>query len=309
MELRVSGFGAVSKRSAGSAFRAIESMCDTGIRMSEAQYFEMNRAGWDRRAAAHLASRFYDVDGFVAGRTSLREIERAELRDVAGKTLLHLQCHFGLDTLSWVREGAVCTGVDISPVAIEAARQLAVRTGLDAQFVCSDVYGFRPGRPGSYDIVFTSYGAVCWLPDLRRWAEVVASSLALGGLFYMVEFHPIYDLLAGFSYFTRSEPDVADEGTYTENGAEVVATLATWAHPLSSVFNALTGAGIQVERISEFPFSPYNCFEGMTEREPGRFYLAHRGNDVPIVYSMTGRKVTDRRTRKAATRPPSDAIA
>ncbi|MEP5321592.1 class I SAM-dependent methyltransferase, partial [Marinobacter alexandrii] len=129
-------------------------------------------------------------------------------QEVAGKRLLHLQCHFGLDTLSWSREGAVCTGVDISPVAIEKARELAVTTQLDARFVCSDVYSFKASQPESFDIVFASYGAVCWLPDLRRWADVVASNLAAGGRFYLVEFHPIYDLLAGYSYFTCSTPDI-----------------------------------------------------------------------------------------------------
>ena len=259
--------------------------------MSDARYLEMNRVGWDKRAAAHFGSRFYDVEGFVAGRTSLREIELEELGAVAGKRLLHLQCHFGMDTLSWVRRGATCTGVDISPVATQKARELAGRTGLDADFVCSDVYGFGRGRSEPYEIVFASYGAVCWLPDLKRWAEVAASNLVVGGTFYIVEFHPIYDLLAGYSYFTRATPDVEEEGTYTENGADVVARLATWAHPLSSVINAMIGVGIRIERVSEFPFSPYNCFADMEEREPGRFYLSHRGNDVPIVYSITGRKV------------------
>lgn len=260
--------------------------------MTEAEYFELNRAGWDQRVRAHVESRFYDVDGFLSGRTSLKEIELSELSDVAGKTLLHLQCHFGLDTLSWARQGAHCTGVDISPVAIQKARELTVTAGLNAEFVCSNVYGFERPVAEPYDIVFTSYGAVCWLPDLVRWAQVVASNLARGGRFYMVEFHPIYDLLAGYSYFTHSEPDVDEEGTYTENGADAVARLATWAHPLSSVCNALIGAGIQIELLNEFPFSPYNCFEGMVEREPGRFYLSHRGHDVPIVYSISGRKVS-----------------
>ena len=259
--------------------------------MSDTDYFEMNRMGWDQRVKAHFESSFYDVEGFLAGQTSLREIELAELSEVSGKRLLHLQCHFGLDTLSWVRKGAICTGVDISSMAIQQARELMGRAKLNAEFVCSDVYGFEPNEVGSFDIVYTSYGAVCWMPDLNRWAEVISSNLAVGGTFYMVEFHPIYDLLAGYSYFTTEVPDVEEEGTYTENGADVVAKLATWAHPLSSVINALIGAGIQVERVNEFSFSPYNCFDDMVEREPGRFYLSHRGNDVPIVYSLIGRKV------------------
>lgn len=259
--------------------------------MQASDYFEMNRVGWDIRAATHFDSKFYDLPGFLAGESSLREIELAELGDVSGKSLLHLQCHFGMDTLSWGRKGAICTGVDLSPVAIQKAQELAQELKLNSEFVCADAYSFQRSRPTLYDIVFTSYGAVCWLPDLHQWAEVVASNLAVGGRFYMVEFHPIYDLLAGYSYFTKEQPDVGEEGTYTENGTEAIAKLATWAHPMSSVINALLKVGIQIERVSEFPFSPYNCFEGMVEREPGRFYLSYKGNDVPIVYSITGRKV------------------
>jgi SAM-dependent methyltransferase len=253
-------------------------------------YLDTNRVGWDLRAKTHFESRFYDVPGFLAGNTSLREIELAELTRVSGKRLLHLQCHFGLDTLSWVRRGATCTGVDLSPESIRLARELATQAGLEAEFVCSDVYGFRRAEAAPYDIVFTSYGAVCWLPDLPRWAGIVAENLAPGGTFYMAEFHPIYDLLAGYSYFTRSEPDIDEEGTYTENGADVVARLATWAHPFSSVVNALVGAGIRIERLNEFPFSPYDCFPGLVEKEPRRFYLEHGGQDVPLVYSVTGRR-------------------
>lgn len=254
-------------------------------------YLEMNRVAWDRRAATHFDSKFYDLPSFLAGETSLREIEMAELGDVSGKSLLHLQCHFGMDTLSWARMGATCTGVDLSPVAIKKARELTQELKLNSEFVCTDVYSFQRSGSAPYDIVFTSYGAVCWLPDLNQWAQVIASNLAVGGRFYIAEFHPIYDLLAGYSYFTQQQPDVEEEGTYTENGADAIARLATWAHPMSSVINALVGVGIQIERVSEFPFSPYNCFKGMVEREPGRFYLSHKGNDVPIVYSITGRKV------------------
>jgi len=258
--------------------------------VSESDYLAINRAGWDQRAQVHFASRFYDVPGFLAGGSSLREIERAELADVAGERLLHLQCHFGLDTLSWVRLGAACTGVDISPVAIRLARDLAAQTELDAQFVCADASAFQRDHTEPFDIVFTSYGAVCWLPDLARWARVVVDNLRPGGTFYMVEFHPIYDLLAGYSYFTQSEPDVEEQATYAENGSGAVTRLATWAHPLSSVVNALVGAGLHIEQLNEFPFSPYDCFPGLVEREPGRFYLEHAGHDVPLVYSVTARR-------------------
>jgi len=258
--------------------------------MLNSDYFAINRIGWDRRAEVHLHSKFYDVEGFLAGGTSLCEIELAELKAVSGRRLLHLQCHFGLDTLSLARRGAICTGVDISPVAIKQANRLAVSSQLQADFACSNVYDFSCGEADPYDIVFTSYGAVCWLPDLTRWAEVVSSNLVVGGTFYMVEFHPIYDLLAGYSYFTGAVPDIDEEGTYTENGSEAVAKLVTWTHPLSSVVSALIESGIEILHLKEFPFSPYNCFDGMEEREPGRFYLQHREHDVPIVYSLMGQK-------------------
>ncbi len=254
------------------------------------QFFEMNREGWDRRAKAHLDSEFYDVAGFLQGETSLREIELSELKSVNGRRLLHLQCHFGLDTLSWARLGAICTGVDLSPVAIEQARQLSQRSGIHAEFVCSNVYDFEPAKPGIFDVVFTSYGTVCWLPDLSRWAEVISNSLAAGGRFYMAEFHPIYDIISGYSYFTRVEPDVEEEGTYTESPDEVVSEFAVWSHPISSVVGALLGCGLEIVHLNEFPYSPYNCFKNMEEREPGRFYLQHKGNDIPMVYSLMATK-------------------
>jgi SAM-dependent methyltransferase len=252
-------------------------------------YFDMNRESWNQRAEVHFESRFYDVDGFTAGKTSLREIELAELTQVDGRRLLHLQCHFGLDTLSWARLGAHCTGVDISPVAISKARQLNDDTGLNAQFVCADVYGYSRGDTAPFDIVFTSYGTICWLPDLDKWADIVASNLAAGGTFYMADFHPIHDILAGYSYFEQDEPDVEEEATYTENSGDLKTPLAVWPHPMGRVVNALVKAGIAIRCLNEFPFSPYNCFEGMTEREPGRYYITHKGQDVPLVYSITGR--------------------
>ncbi len=253
--------------------------------------FALNRAAWDLRTEVHWTSRFYDVEGWLAGATSLREIELAEMGPVAGRSLLHLQCHFGLDTLSWARLGARCTGVDISPVAIGRARELSRRSGVGAEFVCANVYDYDRGCAPAFDVVFASYGILCWLPDVRRWAGIVADNLAPGGIFCMVEFHPVYDLLAGYSYFTEKEPDIEESGTYTENGKDAVATLAQWAHPLSSVVTALIEAGIRIESLKEYPYSPYDCFPGMVEREPGRFHLQHGGRDVPIVYSIRGRKV------------------
>ncbi|MGP1782892.1 class I SAM-dependent methyltransferase, partial [Shewanella frigidimarina] len=143
-------------------------------------YLSVNQQGWDRRVQTHVTSAFYDVAGFLAGKSSLQEIELANL-EVKGKNLLHLQCHFGLDTLSWARMGANVTGVDLSPAAITQAQSLAEQTKLNAQFICSDVYSVTESISQQFDLVFTSYGAIVWLPDLDKWAQIIASKLVAGG--------------------------------------------------------------------------------------------------------------------------------
>lgn len=253
-------------------------------------YLTINKAAWNKRTKVHVNSRFYDVDGFLAGKSSLTEIETSELPNVTGKTLLHLQCHFGLDTLSWARKGAVVTGVDLSDDAIETARQLAQKTTLDASFICSDVYGVSEILSQQFDIVFTSYGAICWLPDIDRWAKTVAACLNKGGVFYMAEFHPIFDVFSGVPYFYRAEADVEEEGTYTENCDGEVSTVMTWSHPVSNVITALSKAGIDIEIFTEYPFSPYNCFEGLIEQQPNRFVSLQHGHPVPLIYSIKGTK-------------------
>lgn len=253
-------------------------------------YIAINKASWDKRTKIHMTSKFYDVEGFLSGKSSLQDIEQKEVGDVAGKSLLHLQCHFGLDTLSWARLGANVTGVDLSSEAIEQANALADKAGLTANFICSDLYSFGEVSKQQHDIVFTSYGAICWLPDLTKWAQIIAKSLKPGGTFYIAESHPFHDVLSGYPYFHSVEPDVEEEGTYTENDTGELSTIMTWAHPLSEVINALIQAGIQIDQLNEYPFFPYNCFEGMEEREAGKFYLTHQGRDIPLLYTIKGTK-------------------
>ncbi len=261
--------------------------------MSDSTYFSLNQQAWDERAKVHFDSQFYDVPGFMQGNSSLTEIESAELSEieVRGKSMLHLQCHFGLDSLSWARLGAKVTGVDFSAPAIEKARELNQALNLDAQFICSDVYSYGETAKTEFDLVFTSFGTICWLPCIDTWAQVVANSLKSGGIFYMAEFHPIRDFLAGESYFHAPAPYVYDEGTYTENGAGHEASMASWSHPLSRVITALIDAGIKIDKVSEFPFSPYDCFEGLEQREPKRFSQWIGTHALPLVYSIKGTKI------------------
>ncbi|MFC3192868.1 class I SAM-dependent methyltransferase [Marinicella sediminis] len=253
-------------------------------------YFETNKQSWNQRVETHFNSKFYDVPGFLAGQTSLNEIELNGLGDVDGLTLLHLQCHFGLDSLSWARLGASVTGVDISDTAIDKARELQLQTGLDAKFISTDVYDYGRHNEQLFDVVYTSYGALCWLPDMDHWAQVVAKCLKPGGRLYLAEFHPVIDLLAGYEYFHKTEPDVSQEDTYTENCDGSEHEFAVWAHPMGSVITALVTAGLKIERVEEFDYSPYNCFADMQEQQPGRYYLIHQNHRAPLVYSILASK-------------------
>ena len=153
----------------------------------------MNRRNWNERTPVHAATEFDDVDGFKAGRMTLHDVERREVGDVDRKTLLHLQCHFGLDTMSWARLGATATGVDFSDAAIDLAKSLNDDLELHTRFIQSDVYDLPDVLDEEFDVVFTSYGVLVGLPDLDRWASVIHRMLRPGGTFYVVDFHPFLD--------------------------------------------------------------------------------------------------------------------
>ena len=266
------------------------------------EYMEANRRHWDELVGIHLHAEYYGVNTFKAGVSKLKPVEAQELGDVRGRTLLHLQCHFGLDTLSWAREGAVVTGVDFSERAVEAARSLAADTGIDARFVVSDIYSLPEKLTGQFEIVFTSYGALCWLPDLRPWAEVVSHFMAPGGIFYAVEFHPVCgifdwgpdlnDLLVRYPYFPSTEPIRSeDEGSYADRSAEVENRLNySWPHPLGDVVTALADVGLRIDFVHEYPFSPERHFGFMEAGRDGMFYLTRYAASIPLLYSIKATK-------------------
>ncbi len=255
-------------------------------------YLALNKKAWDKRTKVHVDSKFYDVDAFIKGKSSLNAIELKEVGDVEGKSLLHLQCHFGQDTLSWARLGAKVTGVDLSQEAISQAESLAETLNIDSSFVCADIYEFGETNQQRFDVVFTSYGALCWLPDLARWAQTIVKSMKVGGQVNIVEFHPINEILSGHSYFNTNTPDIENEGTYTENCPGVKSKMVTWAHPISEVINALIGVGICIDSFNEYPYSPYNCFEGLEKISEDKYQYLSSGQVVPLVYSIKGRKIS-----------------
>ena len=255
-----------------------------------------NRAMWDERVPIHLSSDFYDVDGFRTGRRRLavEPFEVDELGDVTGRTLLHLQCHFGLDTLSWARLGARVTGLDFSAPAVEAATALAAETGIDAEFVRADLYDAVSALGGRhFDVVYTGKGALIWLPDIGRWASVCAALLAPGGTFYLSEFHPVADMFGWDtlelerSYFEPEPLFDQSTGTYAELEAptEVNASYE-WQHPLGTVVSALVDAGLRVEMLHEHAHTLFPRWPFLERRDDGTFVLPAGMPRLPLMYSL-----------------------
>lgn len=255
---------------------------------------EINRAWWDERAPHHVTSDFYDVEGFRRGNSTIRDFELHELGDVVGRDLVHLQCHFGLDSMSWARLGASVTGLDFSQPAIDAANELARELDLDARFVVSDVYDAPTALGRTFDVVYTGIGALTWLPDIPRWARVVRDLLRPGGVLYLVETHPLSDVFGDddlqvrYPYF-HGEPIHDDSpGTYAMSEGPAFATNVTisWIHPLSRVIGALLDAGLTLDRLTEHPFTVFERWPFLTRDDQGRYWLPPEIPALPLLYSL-----------------------
>ncbi len=265
------------------------------------KYTQANRKLWNAWTKIHENSNFYDNESFKAGRNTLKSIELEELGDVRGKSLLHLQCHFGQDTLSWARLGAKVTGVDLSDEAVKLAQSLAAELNLDARFVCSDIYDLPNILNEQFDIVFTSYGVLAWLNDLDRWAEIVARFLKTGGTFYIVEIHPYADILDDgeteprlgirYPYFQSAEPFVYDaETSYAAPDAQhTPITNHQWNHSMAEILNALIEAGLQIQFLHEFPMTVFAQLSFMEERD-GWYRLPEGLPEIPFLFSVKAAK-------------------
>lgn len=251
-----------------------------------ADYRELNRASWDERAPAHAASPDYALPRFAADPAYLSDVVRFDLPllgDVAGLRGVHLQCHIGTDTVSLARLGARMTGLDFSGAALAEARRLASRIGSDVDFVEADVYD-APSVLGreQFDLVFTGIGALCWLPDIRRWAGVVAELLRPGGRLFVREGHPMLwaldegqdGLVVGYPYFERAEPLVDDDdSTYVQTDASFRHTLThSWNHGLGETVSALLAEGLCVTGLVEHDTIPWDGLPGRMERLPNGEY-------------------------------------
>lgn len=268
-------------------------------------YFEENKQSWNKRTGVHKDSAFYDLAGFKKGISSLTKIELSELGDVKGKTLLHLQCHFGMDTMSWEREGAIVTGVDLSDEAIKLANEIKDELKMNAKFICANIYGLKENEEAlncyssptgggweGADIVFTSYGTIGWLPDLDKWSEVVSHFLKPGGVFYIADFHPVLWMMDDnfehikYNYFNTEVITEEISGSYSDRNAPIRSTEHSWNHPFSEILNSLIRYGLQIQQFNEFPYSPYNCFNKMEQGEDGMWRIKGMNEKMPMMYSI-----------------------
>jgi SAM-dependent methyltransferase len=267
-------------------------------------YFEANRRSWDERVAIHRrdATGFYEVQSVLDGGDKLNAIEASEIGDVRGLRIAHLQCHFGLDSICLARRGASVTGLDFSPAAIAEAKALAARTGVDARFVEGNVYDARRLLEGEFDMVYVTWGAIGWLPDITAWANVVASLLRRRGYLYLAESHPTtlcLDMVDGrivprFDWRTPKDRPIVDEEevTYTGDDTKLVNRLNySWIHPFTDILNGLIGAGLRLDWLHEHAALTWKLFPNM-EEGPDRLYrLPADHPQLPLSFSLKATRI------------------
>lgn len=264
--------------------------------MSDDNYINTNKRSWNERTEHHVKSDFYDVAGFLKGKNVLNNIELELLGDVKGKRILHLQCHFGQDSLSLAALGAKVTGVDFSDKAITKAKELNTALKLDAEFICCDIYSLPQYLNTTFDIVFTSYGVIGWLPDMDKWAAVISAFLKPGGKFVMAEFHPVVWMFDNdfakvtYNYF-KDKPIIEEElGTYAQKDAPIHTKTICWNHSLAEVISALLKNKLTIKQFKEYDYSPYNCFSHCQKISENKYRIEHLGNNIPMVYSVLAEK-------------------
>lgn len=268
------------------------------------KYFKANQKIWDEFAKKHfeIENDFYSVKEFLKGKTSLKQFELEEVGNVEGKSLLHLQCHFGLDTLSWARVGANVTGIDFSGEAIRLAKELARKANLTGNFIHMNLYNLPNVLFEQFDIVYTSIGVLCWLNNLKKWAEIIAHFLKSGGFFYIAEKHPILNIFDNdhpeelqlkYNYFHSSEPmEFIVEGSYASDGPYMPPHKEyEWEHSLSDIINSLVQAGLKIEFFNEYPFSSYKVY-AFTEKESNGYYrLKNQKVEIPLFFTLKASKL------------------
>ena len=252
---------------------------------------------WDQCVGIHVKSKLYDVQGFKKGRCTLLDVEREEVGDVRGKSLLHLQCHFGLDTMSWARLGARVTGMDFSEKAIDTARSLANELDIPAEFLCCDLYELPRHLSGTFDIVFTTAGVLAWLPDLQGWAEVIAHFLKPNGVFYLREHHPcagmfhddqgVMEPRIRYPYFHTHEPlQCEGDGSYANPSADIHVVSYEWFHSMGDIINSLIKADLRIEYLHEFDYCEIQSHPFLKHGKDGMWRYPDVQGGMPLMLSI-----------------------
>jgi len=259
-------------------------------------YIEINKETWNKKTEIHVQSEFYDMKSFLNGNTSLNEIELKLIGDVKGKRILHLQCHFGQDTISLQKLGASVVGIDLSDKAIETAKEIATQLNSDSTFICCNIYDLPNYLNEEFDIVYTSYGTISWLPDMDKWAKIISQFLKPNGKFIFVEFHPVVWMFddafekVGYDYFNSGDIIETENGTYADKSAPITQTSINWNHSISEVVTALLKNGLTLNALEEYDYSPYNCFANTIEIEPKKYRIKHIEKKIPMVYALVATK-------------------
>ena len=253
-----------------------------------------NKAHWNKLTDIHTSSSFYDVNSFKKGENTIPKLELDEIGKVKRKSLLHLQCHFGMDTLSWARMGATVTGVDLSDSSIAYAKELSKEINTLARFICSDIYDLPQVLTEKFDIVYTSGGVLCWLSDLSKWGLLIGDYLKQGGVFYIREEHPFANMydhdfqLKTDYYFNTTTPEhVIPKGSYANRKAVVKTTSYQWHHTIEEIINSLVSAGLTIKFFHEFPFIGYARFGELMEQDKDGWYrFKDESIKIPMTFSL-----------------------
>lgn len=263
--------------------------------MSLEDFLDHNKNIWEYFSSLNIKSKYYNVDKFINGNLPLDRIQLAALGDLNNKYLLHLQCNIGLETLSLARLGAKVIGIDASNLAINFANSLKEEIGLtQAKFICYDLYSEVYKNFSKFDIIYSSYGSICWLPDLKNWAESIASNLSEGGFFVMVDFHPIliYKRFLlnrrSYTYFNRPELPlkIIRKGNYADQNQLKETISYNWNHSISEILNSLLSVGLKLKSLNEYSYMPDNGLPNMLLYPDDYYHSKENADKYPLLLSL-----------------------
>ncbi len=262
----------------------------------------INLKRWDELVNLHFQSKFYDVQSFINGKNTIPELEQRLLGDISGKKILHLQCHFGMDTLSLARMGAIVTGIDFSSNAILTAEKLRDEVGISedhVKFIQADIMSVNPLEmiDNDYDMVFTTHGTISWLPDLFKWATLISYALKTGGNLFFMDTHPLLSIFEGdmemrYNYFHTGKPSYYEyEYSYASDTKVKNRSANNWTYDMAYILNSLINAGLTIQRMEEYPFLAWKFFDIMKKRDDGYFYFPENSElSVPMMLLIIAEK-------------------